>query len=288
MENRTSRRGFLKGLGAAAASLGAAGGAIAAPARRRLGEPPVSGLRLGLASYSFRAFKPEQALDMTQKLGLTRLSVKDMHLPLDESLGGIRSFISKARARGIEPYAAGVVYMKTAEDVARAFKFAKTANLEMIVGVPDYDLLPKVEEWVTSTNVKLAIHNHGPEDKLYPSPESIYARIQTRDMRIGVCMDIGHTMRCGIDPAVSAEHCFDRLLDIHSKDVTEASVQGATLEAGRGVIDIPNFFRTLMRLGYAGTVSLEYEKDEKDPLPGAAESNGYFRGVLTAMGARIL
>jgi sugar phosphate isomerase/epimerase len=49
------------------------------------------------------------------------------------------------------------------------------------------------------------------------------------------------------------------------------------------VIDIPKFLGMLIKLNYAGVVSLEYEKDEKDPLPGAAESIGYVRGVLAAL-----
>jgi len=291
MDQTTDRRGFLKGLGAAAAALGAAGLGQAAPRAPRAARPaatPVEGLRLGLASYSFRAFKAAQALEMTQRIGRSRLSVKDMHLAPKASLGDIRSFRAKAQARGIEVYACGVVTMKSEADVAQAFQFAKDANMELIGGVPELDLLPKVEEWITRTNVKLAIHNHGPEDKLFPTPESIYARIQTRAPRLGVCMDIGHTLRAGLDPAVSAEHCFDRLLDIHSKDVSEASAKGAGVEAGRGVLDIPKLFRTLLLLGYKGTVSLEYEKDERDPLAGAAESTGYFRGVLAGLEAKAL
>jgi sugar phosphate isomerase/epimerase len=243
---------------------------------------------LGLASYSFRAFKAEPALDMTQRMGLTRISVKDMHLAPKASIGDIRSFRAKAESRGIQVYACGVVTLATEADVARTFQFAKDANMELIVGVPEMELLPKIEEWITRTNVKLAIHNHGPEDKQFPTPESIYTRIQTRDPRIGICMDIGHTMRAGVDPAIAAEHCFDRLLDIHSKDVSEASPKGTAVEAGRGVIDIPKFFRTLMILGYKGTLSLEYEKDERDPLAGAAESTGYFRGVLAGLEAKAL
>ena len=101
-----------------------------------------------------------------------------------------------------------------------------------------------------------------------------------------LCLDVGHTQRCGIDPAEAAEKCFDRLLDVHIKDVTAATAEGATLEAGRGIVDLPKFLATLRRLKYTGTVSLEYEKDEKDPLPGAAESIGYFRGILAAGGGR--
>jgi len=46
------------------------------------------------------------------------------------------------------------------------------------------------------------------------------------------------------------------------------------------VTDIPAFLKTMIKVGYTGYMSLEYEKDGKDPLPGAAESFGYVRGVL--------
>jgi sugar phosphate isomerase/epimerase len=176
--------------------------------------------------------------------------------------------------------------MSKESEVDQAFDYAKAAGMEMIVGVPNPELLPLVERKVKQYDLKLAIHNHGPTDKVYPSPQSAFERIRGLDRRIGLCIDVGHTQRCGIDPADAAERCFDRLLDVHIKDVTAPTAEGETLEAGRGVVDLPKFLAALRRLKYAGTVSLEYEKDEKDPLPGAAESIGYFRGILAAGGGR--
>jgi sugar phosphate isomerase/epimerase len=72
--------------------------------------------------------------------------------------------------------------------------------------------------------------------------------------------------------------------DIHIKDVSASTAKGTTVEIGRGVIDIPKFMRTVIQKGYAGTLALEYEKDESDPLPGSAESIGYIRGLLAGMG----
>jgi len=79
------------------------------------------------------------------------------------------------------------------------------------------------------------------------------------------------------------ERFADRLLDVHIKDVSAAKPRGRTVEIGRGVIDIPKFVRTLLKIRYSGVVSFEYEKDENDPLPGLAESVGYVRGVLAAL-----
>lgn len=238
---------------------------------------------LGMASYTFRAFTLDQALEMTKRLDLKRITLKDMHMPLTSTDEQIKVVLEKMKNAGVELSSCGVVYMTTEEEVHRAFSYAKSAGLKMMVGVPEEPLLPLAERKVKETDIALAIHNHGPTDKRYPSPESAYKLIAKMDKRMGLCIDVGHTQRAGLDPAVEAERFFDRLLDIHIKDVTSADARGTTVEIGRGVIDIPKLLRTLAKLKYAGTLHFEHEKDQKDPLPGVAESIGYVRGVLATL-----
>jgi len=238
---------------------------------------------LGLASYTFRAFSLDQTIAMAKRLGLEKICLKDVHLPLTATANGIKQATDKVRAAGLDLYACGVVYMKKAEEVERAFAYARTAGMRIIIASPNPELLPLIDQKVKQTGLSLAIHNHGPGDKHYPTPAEAYKKIQKLDRRIGLCLDIGHTARAGIDPAEAAAKFADRLLDVHIKDVSAASSQGQTVEIGRGVIDIADFLRTLIRLDYSGVLAFEYEKDEKDPLPGLAESVGYVRGMLSAV-----
>ena len=152
----------------------------------------------------------------------------------------------------------------------------------MIVGVPVPEMLPLVDKMVKQYDIKVAIHNHGPTDKVYPVPATAYEKIKDLDKRIGLCDDIGHTMRAGVDPCESAEKFADRLLDVHIKDVSAADAKG-DVEVGRGVIDIPKYIRTLVRIKYEGVLAFEYEKDADDPMAGLAESVGYVRGVMAAV-----
>jgi sugar phosphate isomerase/epimerase len=282
---KTTRRNFLK----------AAGAGLAAPViRNRLFSAqqthPDSLLilrkyrfELGMASYTFRAFGLDDTLAMTKKLGLRKIGFKSMHLPLESTPDEIRAVVAKVKDAGLDLYAGGVVYMRTEAEVKQAFEYAKAAGMKIIVGVPNHELLGLAEKCAQEFDIRLAIHNHGPTDKLYPTPESVVEKVRNLDKHVGLCIDIGHTIRCRIDPADSVERLFERLLDVHIKDMTAAAVEGGPVEIGRGVIDIPKFLGTLIKLNYAGVVSLEYEKDEKDPLPGAAESIGYVRGVLAAL-----
>lgn len=238
-------------------------------------------LNLGMASYTFRKFNLDDTLTMTNRLGLKHIAFKDFHLSLDSTTEEIQAVAAKTRAAGLDLYGCGVVYMQNEQDIDRAFNYAQAAGMKMIIGVPEHELLDQVEAKVKETGIILAIHNHGPGDERYSSPGDAYHRVKNRDSRMGLCLDIGHVQRIGLDPAAQAEMYFDRLFDVHIKDVSASTAEGTTVEIGRGVIDIPKFLDTLIKLDYQGNVSLEYEKDEDDPLPGSAESIGYIKGVLS-------
>lgn len=286
---KTTRREFLKrtGMGVAGTSLSsilAASGKNPAtdPSAAKF-EDKLSRLNLGMASYTFREFTLDETLKMTKRLGLERIAFKSFHLPLESPDEEIRAVAEKTKSAGLDLYGCGVVYMQNEEEVERAFHYAKTAGMRVIIGAPKPAVLKMVNKMVDKHDISVAIHNHGPEDKDYPTPESAYEKIKGLDPRIGLCIDIGHTKRAGVDPSESALKFADRLHDVHIKDVTTDTKEGRTVEIGRGVIDIPRFLKTLIELRYKGSVSFEFEKDGKDPLPGVAESVGYVRGVLATI-----
>ena len=271
-----TRNEFLKlaGIGISAAIPVAAAGPFINPPRTGVK------LNLALASYTLRSFSLDDTIKMTIRLGLTNISLKAMHMPLESSADEIKKIAEKIRSAGLNLYGAGVIYMKTEQEVENTFAYAGHAGLEMIVGVPGHELLPLVNEKVRSTNIKLAIHNHGPGDKLYSSPADVFEKIKGLDKRIGLCIDIGHVTRIGQDPVAMLERYKDRLYDMHIKDVSKATEEDTPIEIGRGIIDIPKVIKTLKRINYKGNLAFEFERDGDDPLPGLAESVGYVRGVM--------
>jgi sugar phosphate isomerase/epimerase len=280
---RIDRSSFLKLLGA---------GAVVVPSYRKFSGAkamqegrflPARKDILGLASYTLRKFSLDQVIEISTRLGIKHMALKDMHLPQDSTDAEIKVAAAKVRNAGINLYGVGVIYMKTSDQVENAFRYAKAAGVETIIGVPNHDLLPLAERKVKETDIRLAIHNHGPGDELYPSPKSIMDRIQGLDNRVGVCLDIGHAVRIGLDPAEEARRCAGRLYDIHLKDVNKAEAEGSSVEMGRGVIDIASFLRELQSMDYQGVLGLEYEKDADDPIAGLAESVGYARGVMAML-----
>ena len=239
--------------------------------------------KLGLASYTLREFNLEQTLKMTRRVGLEYISFKSFHLVLDSTAEQIAAVVKKVKDAGLNLYGGGVISMKSEKDIHNAFAYAKMAGMKVIIGVPNPQFLPLVDKKVKEYDIAVAIHNHGPGDDIYPLPSTIYEKVKGLDKRIGICIDIGHTQRMGVNPSESVVKYQDRILDVHIKDVSASNADGTTVEIGRGVIDIPGFLKTLIEIDYSGMVAVEYEKDKDDPLPGLAESVGYVRGVLASI-----
>lgn len=273
-----TRKNFLKlmGVGTLAAT------SVTCKAASSSGRPAGTGhpLKLGVASYSLRKLSLDESLAVCKRLGLGSMSLKSMHLPLDSSVSTIKKTAEKIREAGVDFYGAGVIYMKSEAEVNNAFAYAQAAGIGVIIGVPNHDLLPLVDRKVKETDIKLAIHNHGPGDEVYPSPESVYEKIKDLDQRIGLCIDIGHTFRIGQDPVKETRKYKARLYDVHLKDVDQLGAKGTSQELGRGIMDIPAYLKVLQEIKYNGVVALEYEKDGDDPVPGLAECVGYTRGVI--------
>ena len=277
-----SRRTFFATAAGAAswAAFGRVAGAERSPLPARAGR-----LKIGVASYSLREFPLDRALEMAKTLGITHMTFKDVHIPRTDAPEATRALRAKIEAAGITIMGGGTINMKNdPAAIEKDFVYAKNAGFPLIYISPDPAALDTIERLATKYDIKVAIHNHGPEDKQWPRPQEAYAAVKSRDKRLGLCIDVGHTLRTGTDPVAACRECRDRLYDMHVKDLAVKTDKDSQVAVGRGVIDFPGLFRTLLDIGYEGQVGLEYEINAKDPLPGMIESIAYMRGVLDAIG----
>lgn len=246
--------------------------------------PPETGekFKIGMAGYTFAKFDLDKTLEALQRVDVHYLCIKDFHLPLNSTEEQIAAFHAKLKAKGVTGYAVGPIYMKSEAEIDRAFEYAKKVGVKLIIGVPNYDLLPYVDKKVKEYGFNYAIHLHGPDIKTYPDAEDVWNHVKDLDPRIGMCLDIGHDTRNGKDPVADLKMYRSRVFDMHLKDVTGTTRLGYSLEVGRGVINFPALVRMIRKVGYSGMISLEHEKDMTDPFMGIAESIGYFRGIIEA------
>jgi inosose dehydratase len=278
----TSRRNFIRlaGIGAVTASM------PVMPSIAEAAAPPVQSkelFELGVAGYSFFGYKGDldKDIEILKAVNIKYVTLKDFQLPYNCTKEEADQVMGKFRAAGIEPYGLGVIDMTNEKQVDDAIAYATRAGVKMIIGAPRANVLQYLESKIKATDIRVAIHNHGPEDKTFPDIDSIYEKIKNMDKKMGICLDIGHSFRCGHNPTEMYSKFKDRVYDIHFKDVDEPVAKGKTVVNGWGKIDFIPFVKALRKAKYSGKCSLEFEL--KNPDLGIAESLGHFRGVLYAV-----
>lgn len=279
MKTDTSRRNFL--IGAA----GMAGTAIAGtgPLPQKTHD-----LRLGIASYSLRKFGRVQAIQMIKELGTPYVNIKEFHLLYKSTPEELRAGRKEFDDAGLIVTGGGTINLQKDddEDIRYYFEYAKNAGMPLMVVAPTKKTVPRIEKFVKQYNIKVAIHNHGPEDKHFPSPYDALESVHNLDPRVGLCIDVGHTMRTGTDVVKSIADAGSRLLDMHIKDLRDGKESKSQCEVGKGVMPVVEIFKQLRKMKFQGNVALEYEINADDPLPGMKESFAYMRGALDGLKAK--
>jgi inosose dehydratase len=280
-----SRRNILKTGALAAATIPSINlSSFAAPATEEA--DPWLGLKIGVATYTVRQLPIEEAIKAIQRVGLKYVSIKNVknHIDLSHTPEERKQRAQMFKDAGLIPLSVGNVAMKNDEaDIRRAFEYARDIGVSTMVCAPQKDSIPILDKMVKEFNIKLAIHNHGPEDKQFPSPYDVWKAVEKYDKRIGLCIDVGHTVRANVDPAESILKCRERLYDLHMKDISALGSRNTPIESGRGILNIKSILAALLKIKYQGLVGFEYEKDSQDPVPGLAESVGYTKGLLAGL-----
>jgi sugar phosphate isomerase/epimerase len=286
MTNLFSRRDFVRSGALVTAAFTSASGLFASTP----GQPSPdesAPFRLGLATYTFRNFSRAQMIAYLKQLNVLALNAKDVkdHLPADPQQEA--ASLADYSAAGVTLHAAGTIYFPKDEDadVRAKFEYCKRAGFNVIVaGDPAVETLPRIEKFVKEYDIRFAIHNHGPEDKLWHSPLDVLKAVKGLDPRIGCCIDVGHTVRAGTDVVQAIHEAGPRLHNVHMKDLTNFQDKESQVAVGEGIMPVRKIFEALIALKYKGFVDLEYEIHPDDPMPGVIASFAYMRGLLAGLG----
>ncbi|MFK7845948.1 MAG: sugar phosphate isomerase/epimerase family protein [Rhodothermales bacterium] len=289
----SSRRQFLKSGAAGAAALGLTPlgltplGSSQELLRGTQQVPAsVAQIKLGVASYSLRKFNRKETIKMTNELGVDYINIKSFHLRHEDSPKQLKAGRKEIEDAGLQIVGGGTITMRedTDEAIRPNFEYAKMCGMPLMVIAPTPEVMPRIEKFVKEYDIKVAVHNHGPEDKYFPAPSDVLAVIDGMDARVGCCVDVGHTVRTGVDIVEAIAEAGDRVLDMHMKDLSDLMVKESQVAVGEGNMPVARIFKQLLYMDYQGYVNLEYEIFADNPLPGMKQSFAYMRGVMAGMG----
>ena len=276
MNAMTTRRSFLAATAAASATV---------PGLFAAGKVP---FKLGVATYSLRKFSRPDAIAIIKRLGIEYVSVKEFHLKYTSTPEEIAAARKEFAAAGLKILSGGNISLadKDPANLRKMFEYAKACGMPMMVCAPTHETLPIVHGLAKEYKIKLAIHNHGPEDKHFPSPQSVLDAIKGYDPLVGLCIDVGHTARTGVDVVESIKLAGPRLLDMHFKDLREFKgdkARDTQVAVGEGIMPIKEIFAQLKAMNYKGGCMLEYEINADNPEAGMAKSFEYMRQVIATL-----
>ena len=274
MEHLTRRDWMHLSLGIAGAGL-ATGFPGCSPPPADSPQPPepdrsYGNYEMGFQSYSLRHFVPvDDFLGQAKRLNLPFVELWRGHLPEDADEEEIVRFRERLREAGITVNAFGVErFTEEHEQNESIFRLARNLGARVLSANPSKRAFDSLEKLVDQYDIRIAIHNHGPEDERWRRPEWIMEAVDGLDPRIGACADLGHFSRAGVDPVAALEILGSRVLGVHLKDF-DAEENDVVL--GQGKLDVARTFETFRKLGFTGPVSLEFEGDKEDPVPAMLE-----------------
>jgi len=235
--------------------------------------------KTGAQSYTFHKFTFMETLDKLQTLGLQYVEVY-FGQRLGEGFGEQRmdfmmdkatqtKVLEAAKAKNVQIMASGVVICDNEQEWEQLFRFAKDMGISIITCEPMPEHLDFVEKLVDRYQIDIAIHNH-PQPSNYWHPDMVMKALEGRSLRMGVCADVGHWKREGIDPVKALEQVSRRLKSLHFKDVKapeENEEEQHDVIWGTGVCDVPAMLEILKKIKFNGLMSIEYEYNWDNSVP---------------------
>ncbi len=235
--------------------------------------------KVGFQSQSLRHLDSlEDIIREAGKLNLGYVELWRGHLSPSVSRGQIQRTKRRLAEAGLAVNAFGVEDLTSDETETQVlFEFGRALGVTTLNIYPTRDAVAGLQNWVSLYNVRVAIHNRGPEDDRWAMPEWIFKAVENLDPRVGACADLGHFIRSGVDPVKAIEMLGTRVLGVHFRDFDK---QGNEVVVGRGQLDVQAALVALKKTGFDGPFSLEFGGQPRDPVPGMLESLSAIRDAL--------
>ena len=253
------------------------------------------GWKLAAQAWTFNRFTFAEAIDKMKDAGINNIEM----FPNQNIGGGIegkttfsmdketrKKVLALIQSKGMKLINYGVVNAKSPEEWVQIFDFAKDMGISTIVTEADSIQLNFIEPMCEKYDIKIALHNH-PKPSIYWNPDFTMSQIAKRNKYIGVCTDLGHWLRSGLNPLESLKKYEGRILTIHAKDLVpniDALKGFHDVPWGTGVSNFSGLMHELKRQGYKGPISVEYEYHWENSFEEVKESVDYFNRLATWMG----
>jgi sugar phosphate isomerase/epimerase len=243
---------------------------------------------MGVALYSFNRFSFADALDKADSAGVNyvegfsfhnmgkEFNDKTMAAMTEEDISKIKEMLSNKKLEMQSMYVSGA---KNEADWKYYFELAKAMDMQHLVAEPEKDSWDMLDSLAGIYNIKVAIHEHAKGKSLYWHPDSVIAAMKDHP-NFGVCADLGHWERSGLNPVECLKKLEGSILGVHLKDIHQSNNPDANdVVIGKGVINFPAIIDEFKRQQFKGVIHVECEHKMENNLAEVIEGKKYFEGL---------
>lgn len=244
--------------------------------------------QLGAQAWTFHHFTFFEAVDKIKACGLDYVEAfpgqtigggiegkMDYNMPAEKR----KEILKKLKKKDVKMISFGVVSVDSEAEWIKLFEFAKGMGVKNITSEPHPDHLSLISTLCDHYKINLAIHNH-PKPSRYWNPDIVLAAIEGKSKRLGVCADIGHWIRSGLDPVASLQKLEGHIIQLHFKDLNKKAPDAHDIIWGKGVVNVDGVLHALKKQGFQGVFSVEYEYNWDNNVQEVTESVEYFRSTV--------
>jgi sugar phosphate isomerase/epimerase len=193
-------------------------------------------------------------------------------------IGKLKAILGKTDLKMESIYLVGG---KTVAAWKKEFEIAKQFNVKYVTAEPPVNMWDSIDSLAGVYGMKLAIHNHWKGTSAYWHPDSTLAALKGHP-NFGVCADLGHMPKSGINPVDALKKLEGRIIAIHLKDIAAYDdPKLVDVVVGTGVIDFPAVFKELERQKFNGHIIIERDRQEKPSnLQSVIQTVKYYKTTL--------
>ena len=250
----------------------------------------VSGVQLGVQSYSFRDRPLDAAIQAMVEDGIGECEMYSPHielggLPRPQGSGGrgaanreelrkwrltvpmdeIKAVRKKFDDAGIWLFAFNYSFRDdfTDPEIERGFQMAQALGVKVITASSTVSVMPRVAPFAEKYKIMVGVHGHNnvKDPNEFATPES-FAKAMALSKMIGVNLDIGHFTAANFDAVSYIQEHHDSITNLHLKD--RKKNDGPNVPFGEGETPIKQVLLLLKQKKYNIPANIEYEYKGKD------------------------
>jgi L-ribulose-5-phosphate 3-epimerase len=251
---------------------------------------PAKDWKFGVALWTFHTFSFPEGLNKADSAGVKYIEPNTFSKAgpefndssiLQLSPTGVEKLKTMIAGKGLKIESIYIAGDTTLQSWKKQFDIAKQLGVKYVTGEPPLNMWDGIDSLAGAAGIKLAIHEHWKGMSHYWNPDTVLLAMKGHP-NFGVCADLGHWPKSGIDPVEAIKKLSGHILVVHLKDIAAANDPALKdVPVGTGIVNFPAVFAELKKQNFNGYIYIERDaEDLPSNLPSVIQTVKYYNDQI--------